>query len=220
MAKECVADGILFDLDGTLINTIECTEKIYREYAEIYNVDIEKLLDFSHGIQTIAVLKKFFPEDFATNESVIEMEDKALKDASGVHLVPGTLEFLQKIPKSCWGIVTSGTHIMAKTRMGQMGIEIPKCFFTADIVPRSKPFPDGYISCAKSLGFDPKNCVVFEDAPAGVKAGIDAGCFVIGVISSHTEKQLIDSGVSFCISSYDQLDVKIIDGKIHLSLKN
>ncbi|OLY83920.1 2-deoxyglucose-6-phosphate phosphatase 2 [Smittium mucronatum] len=148
------------------------------------------------------------------------MEHKVMQDVNGVHLIPGVRSFLDKIPNSSWGIVTSGTHLMATTRLSQMNIDIPKFFFTADNVKKSKPDPEGYTRCAQELGFEPKNCVVFEDAPAGIKAGLNSGCTVVGIISSHTEKQLLDMGVSFAISSYDQLEVHIVDGKIHLRLKD
>ncbi|PVU95757.1 hypothetical protein BB559_002618 [Furculomyces boomerangus] len=220
MVNTLTADGLLFDLDGTLINTIKCVEKYWRIFSKEHGIDAEELLKFSHGVQTIGVLNKFLPENIEKNHILVSsLEDRVAKDVDGVEVVPGTKELLNLIKNDSWGIVTSGTEMMARARMEQMNIPVPKHFFTADNTKRSKPNPDGYIACAQSIGVDPANCIVFEDAPAGIKAGLTAGCTVIGIISSHTEEQLLNNGVSFCISGYDQLDVVYQDGKFTVSKK-
>ncbi|PVZ96670.1 hypothetical protein BB558_007410 [Smittium angustum] len=220
MVNTLTADGLLFDLDGTLINTIKCVEKYWHIFSKEHGIDVKELLKFSHGVQTIDVLNKFLPDNIENNHILVtRVEDNIVQDVEGVEVVPGTKELLNSINNDSWGIVTSGTDALARKRLEQMNIPVPKHFFTANNTKRSKPNPDGYIACAQSIGVDPANCIVFEDAPAGIKAGLTAGCTVIGIISSHTEEQLLNNGVSFCISGYDQLDVVYQDGKFTISKK-
>ncbi|PVZ96669.1 hypothetical protein BB558_007411 [Smittium angustum] len=214
------AEGLLFDLNGTLINTVKCVQKYWGIYSKEYDINPKELLKFSHGVQTIDILNRLLPENIENNPTLaLTIENRIAGDVEGVEVVPGTKELLNSINNDSWGIVTSGTEMMARTRLEQMSIPAPKHFFTADNTKRSKPNPDGYIACAQSIGVDPANCIVFEDAPAGIKAGLTAGCTVIGIISSHTEEQLLNNGVSFCISGYDQLDVVYQDGKFTISKK-
>ncbi|PVU95756.1 hypothetical protein BB559_002619 [Furculomyces boomerangus] len=195
-------------------------EKYWRIYSKEYDINPKELLNISHGVQTIDVLNRLLPENIENNPTLaLTIENRVAGDVDGVEVVPGTKELLNSINNDSWGIVTSGTEMMARTRLEQMSIPAPKHFFTADNTKRSKPNPDGYIACAQSIGVDPANCIVFEDAPAGIKAGLTAGCTVIGIISSHTEEQLLNNGVSFCISGYDQLDVVYQDGKFTISKK-
>ncbi|PVU95038.1 hypothetical protein BB561_002090 [Smittium simulii] len=219
MVNQLVVSGILFDLDGTLIDTIECIEIYWRKLCDEYSIDADELFSVCHGVQTIKLLERFFPKEIANQKTVEELEYKVMNDTTGVFVVEGARELLAKIPYTKWGIVTSGTHLMAVTRINQMKLTVPDCFFPSDKVSKSKPDPEGYIKGAQFLGLNPRDCVVFEDAIAGVKAGFSAGCTVIGILSSHTnEKQLIEAGATFCIRNYNDLEVKTENGKILISL--
>ncbi|PVV04519.1 hypothetical protein BB560_000975 [Smittium megazygosporum] len=191
----------------------------WRKLCKKYNVDADELLKYCHGVQTIQVLRTFFPKELATTETVHEFEDVVMNDLNGVYVVPGGRELLQKLDPSTWGIVTSGTAAMASKRLNQMNLPIPRCYLTADITTKSKPDPEGYARGAELLGFKPKNCLVFEDAIAGVKAGVAAGCTVIGITSAYTREQLIEAGAAFCITDYNELEVSLENQKIVVSLK-
>ncbi|MEZ4730305.1 MAG: HAD-IA family hydrolase [Caldilineaceae bacterium] len=95
-----------------------------------------------------------------------------------------------RLPSDGWAIATSGTRAVATTRLTHAGLPLPTAFVTSDDVERGKPNPDPYLLAAVRLGIPPHRCVVIEDAPAGVEAGLAAGAQVIAVASTHTPDQL------------------------------
>jgi sugar-phosphatase len=75
-------------------------------------------------------------------------------------------------------------------RLAAAGLPVPSRIISGDMVERGKPDPEPYRRGAALLGFDPEDCVVVEDAPSGVGAGIAAGCRVLGVLGTHSAEEL------------------------------
>jgi HAD superfamily hydrolase (TIGR01509 family) len=119
-----------------------------------------------------------------------EMENEEAHDMEGVTVVPGADLLVQNLPTGQWGIVTSGTRTMATARLRDTGHVIPKVLITADDVTDGKPHPEPYLKGAKGLGVASELCVVFEDAPAGIRAAHAAGMRVIALTTTFPRGEL------------------------------
>ncbi|KAJ1952694.1 hypothetical protein GGI12_006183, partial [Dipsacomyces acuminosporus] len=179
--RQLQAQGLIFDLDGTLISTLEITEKVYTAYAEQFSINPAPILAFCHGVPTYEVLRKFFPAETHTDEYAKEMELEAAALLDGLHTIPGASELMNAIPRDKWAIFTSGQKFLAQPRLVHLKLPIPDVFLTPADVTNGKPHPEGYIKAARELGFEPSQCIVFEDAAAGVHAGVDSGATVVGL---------------------------------------
>ncbi len=181
--------AFLFDMDGTLISSTAVTERIYTLWAETKGVDVGPLLAMMHGVRTVDVIRKLGRPDL---DPVYEAEiiGKAEREElDGVLAIPGAREFLASLPPDRWALVTSADHELMRLRMEAAGIPLPKVIVTAENVTAGKPDPQGYRLAAQRLGVDPADCLVFEDAPAGIKAGESAGADVMVVTYTGTAPQ-------------------------------
>lgn len=177
--------GFLFDLDGTLVDSLPAVERSWINWAQSRGVNPQEVLAFIHGKQAITSLRHFMPGE---SEEEIQREFSALeaieaRDTDGVEALPGAHALLNQLValNIPWAIVTSGTVPVAHARHAAAGLPQPAVFITAEQVVHGKPQPDAYLLGAKMLGLPPESCVVVEDAPAGVLAGLAAGCKVIAV---------------------------------------
>jgi len=183
MPLEC--KGFLFDLDGTLVDSLPAVERAWTNWANRRGVSPEAVLDFIHGKQAITSLRHFMPGE---SEETIQQEFLALEqteasDTQGVRALPGAVQLLTQLDELGipWAIVTSGSVPVAHARHAAAGLPSPKVFITAEQVKRGKPEPDAYLLGAEKLGLPPQACVVVEDAPAGLHSGLAAGCRVVAV---------------------------------------
>jgi sugar-phosphatase len=175
---ECRA--LLFDLDGTLIDSREATERHWRRWAEDHGVDWPSLRAGMHGVPSRRVIARFAPHlDAAAEAERIEEEQAA--DPAGVVAIPGAAGLLDSIPGGSWALVTSGTRALALGRLETAGLAVPELMITADDIRHGKPDPEPYLLAAGRLGIEPADGVVVEDAPAGIASGRAGGFTVIGV---------------------------------------
>ncbi|KKZ68200.1 glycerol 3-phosphatase 1 [[Emmonsia] crescens] len=186
--------GLLFDMDGTIIDSTSAVIKHYQIIGEQIGVDADAILEVAHGRRTIDVIRMFKP-DRANWEYVKSLEaDLPKKYGSEAHEIPGAKDLLnQAMTRSVpWAIVTSGTTGLVTGWLKVLGLPVPKHLVVAEDVEQGKPDPAGYIKGRKSLGLETedKNVLVFEDSPAGIMAGKAAGCKVVGVVTSHNAEQI------------------------------
>jgi sugar-phosphatase len=182
--------GILFDMDGILISSLGSVERSWTKWALMREIDPALALSITHGrrsIETIALLR---PDLDAAAENKI-IEHLEIEDKDGVEVLPGVLKLLAALTpdngsRPRWTVVTSATDSLARVRLALGGIPVPDRFITADDVREGKPHPAPYLAGAALLGFAPEECVVFEDAESGTKAGRAAGCTVIATTFSHS----------------------------------
>lgn len=183
------ADAFLFDLDGTLINSMAVVNRVWSQWAIDNGLDPVEVVSNCHGRRSLDTIKLFAPH-LPQPQANDEFINREAADTDGLTVLPGAIDFLKSLPPDRWAIVTSCSTKLAKVRMGFLNIPQPKVIVVGDDVTIGKPNPQGFLMAAMKLGFAPENCVVFEDAPAGVEAGQRAGMKVVTVtaVNSHTDK--------------------------------
>ena len=180
--------AILFDLDGVLLDSTRVVAQQYTIWALENGLDPETVMKAAHGVRTVEVISRVAPQlDAEAETRKIELREA---EATGIVAMPGAVELLNLIPKGRWCVVTSGTRFLATTRMRKFGVPIPDILVTADDVTHGKPDPEPYRKGAELLQVNPADCVVVEDAPAGIRAAHCAGMRVISLPSTYPVDEL------------------------------
>ena len=181
--------AILFDLDGVLVDSTRSVERHWRAWAKQKGLDAEKIMAIAHGVRAIEVIQREAPHLDAAAE-VREIEAREVTDREGVVAMPGAVALVASIPEGQWGVVTSGTRLLATGRLRLMGLPVPKVLITADDVANGKPHPEPYLKGAELLGVKPGDCLVIEDAPAGIQSARAGGMKVVGITSTYAAEAL------------------------------
>jgi sugar-phosphatase len=129
------------------------------------------------------------------------VERREIEDIDGIVALPGAIELLSALPRERWAIVTSCTRPLAEVRLRAAGLPRPTVLITSSDVTNGKPAPEPYIKAAQVLGFAPDDCIVVEDAPAGVRAGKSAGAKVIGISTIADDVELRESGADWVVEN-------------------
>ena len=177
--------AFLFDMDGTIINSIGATERVWTRWALKHGLDVATFLPTMHGVRGIDTITRLGLPGVDPVAEAKEVEREEMEDVDGVVAIAGAIAFLSALPAGRWGIVTSAPVALARRRLAAAGIPLPTVIVTAEDVTKGKPAPDGYLLGAKRLGVDPADCLVFEDVPAGVLAGEGAGAHVVVMAATH-----------------------------------
>lgn len=203
------AEGILFDMDGVLVRSTGGDERCWMRWAEHHNTRLD--ISRTHGRRAADTLREHLPEadDDTIRQHLAQLDSFAAEEQAGVMAYPGVKELLQTLPPNRWTVVTSASETMMRDRLRWAGITAPGRVVAGDHVAKGKPDPECYRRGAALLSRGPTDCVVIEDAPAGVKAGKRAGCRVIGVLSSHAPEELHEA--DWLVHSIDQIGVRIDD---------
>ena len=177
-------DAILFDMDGTLVNSTAFIEANWRRWAALHSLDAEPILAVCHGRKTSETLREVAPHvDVAKETAWFDTLEANLRD--GIVPVPGAAELLATLSPSQWAVVTSASPEIAARRFRLAGLPLPAVLISGRDVPRGKPHPDGYLLAASRLGVPPSRCLVVEDAPAGIEAGRAAGMQLLAITTTH-----------------------------------
>jgi len=208
--------GILFDMDGVLISSLGSVERSWTKWAEMRGVDPVYACSIAHGCRSIETVARLRPDlDPEVENSIIE--NLEIEDTEGVTVLPGVLKLLGALPKDRWTVVTSATEPLARVRLAAGGIPVPERIITAESVAQGKPDPAPYLAGAALLGFAPEECVVFEDAASGTKAGRAAGCIVVATTFSHPVETL--DAAHYLIPDVTGVEVTTLAGDDGLILK-
>jgi sugar-phosphatase len=206
--------GFLFDLDGTLVDSLPVVERAWSNWAKSRDLDPAVVLDFIHGKQAITSLRHFMPGE--TEEAIQQqfrlLERTEAEDTDGISALPGAVQLLERLEALSmpWAIVTSGSVPVARARHAAGELATPEIFITAELVAKGKPNPDPYLLGAQRLGLKPEECVVVEDAPAGILSGLAAGCKVIAVNAPDDTPKL--DQVDLVLKSLAVLQVEPVQG--------
>jgi mannitol-1-/sugar-/sorbitol-6-phosphatase len=161
----------------------------WRRWAEEQDLDPDKVVETAHGVRTIEIVRRLAPHLDAEAET-LRLEKREADDHEGVSVMPGAAELLKAIPEGRWCVVTSGTRYLATARLQLGNLPMPQVLVSADDVSKGKPNPEPYLMGAKLLGVNPAECLVVEDAPAGIRAAHAGGMKAIGITSTYRAAEL------------------------------
>jgi len=185
--------AVLFDMDGTLIDSIPVVIRSWLRWAQEHDLDPSHLQGF-HGVPAAAIVAKLLPADRheLALQRITELE---LADTDGITVLPGAAEALAELSPDHCAIATSCTTPLAAVRIEATGLRVPRVVVTADDVERGKPHPDPFLLAARRLGVDPRQCLVVEDAPGGLEAARAAGCATLAVTTTTPPEELVADAV-------------------------
>jgi sugar-phosphatase len=177
--------AFLFDMDGTVLNSIAAAERIWAAWALRHGVDVISFLPTIHGVRAIDTINRLALPGVDAEAEAAFITEAEIEDVEGIIEVPGAASFLKSLPANQWAIVTSAPKALALRRMVAAGIPEPSVMVTAEDVSAGKPDPAGYRLAAKRLGVEPADCLIFEDATVGILAAETAGAGLIVVTATH-----------------------------------
>ncbi|MES4890570.1 HAD family hydrolase [Streptomyces sp. NPDC096012] len=212
------ADALLFDNDGTLVSSLDSVRRCWTRWAGEYGITAEEFGRVElHGRTAVEIVADLLPAHLVP-EAVARVERLEVEDVprGGVRLLPGTRDFLDSLPADRWAVVTSATRRLAEARLGAVDIR-PKALICADDVTHGKPDPEPYLLAARQLGVDPARCVVFEDAPAGLRAGRAAGMTTVALATTHPAGEL---DADLVVRDLSALSALATDGGVEISVRD
>ncbi len=181
--------GVLFDLDGVLIDSTAGVTRVWRDWATRHSLDPDTTAHTAHGCRAIDTVRLLAPQLDAEAE-LRDLEQREIDESYDVVVFDGAAELLLSLPPRRWAIVTSGTKALARHRLVVAGLPIPELMITGSDIQNGKPHPEPYLRGASLLGLPPASCVAVEDAPSGVRSGLDAGMPVLGVPTTYPVSEL------------------------------
>lgn len=177
--------AFLFDMDGTLLNSIASAERVWARWAERHGLDVQAFLQTIHGVRSIETVRRQNLPGVDPEREAAAITQAEIDDVEGVIAIDGAKAFLATLPPERWAIVTSAPRALAERRMAAAGLDFPALVITAEDIAHGKPAPDCYLLAAQRLGVNPQDCLVFEDAPAGISAGEAAEARVVVISATH-----------------------------------
>jgi sugar-phosphatase len=205
--------AILFDIDGTLVDSTPVVERSWHTWAQEFGVDAEEVMRVCHGRRTEDTIAEFLPGERRA-VAVARLQALELADLDGVTALPGARLLLDALPRRLWAAVTSGERALMTGRLAAARLPMPEVLICAEDVAAGKPDPEGYLKAAAALGFDAGQCVVVEDAPAGIAAGKAAGAQVLAVTTTHDADQV--AGADVIVGDLSCVRVKYTDDGVEL----
>jgi mannitol-1-/sugar-/sorbitol-6-phosphatase len=188
--------GLLFDLDGTLVDSTAAVERVWTRFALAHRFDVAEVVARAHGRPSMTTVKEYLPNgDHRAENDVVERGE--IEDTLGVVPLPGSIALLAALPPASWTIVTSCSRALAEARLRAAGMSIPARMITSSDIQRGKPDPEPFLKGAALLGFAPADCVVFEDAPAGIRSGKASGARVVGFRTMADDAKLLECGADW-----------------------
>jgi sugar-phosphatase len=177
--------AFLFDMDGTILSSIACAERVWARWAERHGVDVATFLPTIHGMRAVDTVGRLnLPGvDPVAEAAVIQAEE--MVDVEGIEQIAGVAAFLGALPARRWAVVTSAPRELALRRIAAAGLPVPPLMIAAEDVASGKPAPDCFLLAASRLGVPARDCLVFEDAPAGIAAAEAAGASVLVITATH-----------------------------------
>jgi len=209
--------GLLFDLDGVLVDSTPAVARVWTIWARKHGFDPEETVRKAHGRPSLATIRELLPNADHQQENAL-VERMEIEDVSDVVPLPGTLELLGSLPAERWTVVTSCTRALALVRLQVAGLPVPQKMVTSTDIVNGKPHPEPYLKGAGLLGIAPQDCVVFEDAPAGIRSGKAAESRVVAFQTTESDDRLRLAGADWIVKDASAVRVAANDGLRKISL--
>ena len=212
--------GLLFDLDGVLADSTPAVARVWTIFANKHGFDPEETVRRAHGRPSIATIRELLPNANHNAENAV-LERMEIEDIADVVALPGAAELLHALPADKWTVVTSCTRALALVRLRAAGLPTPAQMVTSNDVVNGKPSPEPYLKGAELLGLAAADCVVVEDAPAGIRSGKAAGARVIALQTTEHDSLLREAGAAWIVNTCACVSVagEARDGNITLVLQ-
>lgn len=206
--------AILFDLDGILVDSTPAVARVWARWAADHGIEPALAIAQAHGRRSIETIRAIAPQINAEKENLV-VEQMEIEDREGVTAIPGSARLLNSLPQDRFAIVTSATAGLAQARLGYAGLPLPRNLVTADDVTKGKPSPEPYLKGAELLGVEPGDCLVFEDAPAGIASAHAAGMQAIAIPTTYPAAEL--NRANAIVSSLDDVQVQVLQDSLRLT---
>jgi sugar-phosphatase len=210
--------ALLFDMDGVLVDSTPAVARVWTVWANRFGLNPAEVVRQAHGRPSIATIRELLPSaDHRAEDQAIEKAE--IEDIEDIVALPGTKQLLDALPPDRFAVVTSATHPLAVVRLQAAGFAIPKHLVTASDIQRGKPDPEPYLRGAQILGIPPVDCVVIEDAPAGIQSGKAAGSRVLALRTTTPDLALKAAGADWIVTDCSYIHLQPINGARDLILE-
>jgi mannitol-1-/sugar-/sorbitol-6-phosphatase len=210
--------ALLFDMDGVLVDSTPAVARVWTVWANKFGLDPAQVVRQAHGRPSIATIRELLPSaDHVAEDLAIQKAE--IEDLEDVIALPGTTQLLRALPDNRYAVVTSATRALAVVRLRAAGFAVPKHLVTSNDIQRGKPDPEPYLRGAQILGFSPADCIVIEDAPAGIQSGKAAGSRVLALRTTAPDSALHSAGADWIVVDCSNISLQPIDGDGDLLLK-
>ena len=177
--------AFLFDMDGTILSSIAAAERVWTRWALRHGLDVATFLPTIHGMRCVETVRRLNLPGVDPQAEADAITREELADVEGIVAIDGVRAFLASLPADRWAVVTSAPRELARLRIEAAGLPAPPLVVAAEDVTRGKPAPDCFELAAARLGVRAQDCLVFEDAPAGIAAAEAAGADVLVITATH-----------------------------------
>jgi len=209
--------GVLFDLDGVLADSTPAVARVWTIWAQRHGFDPEETVRRAHGRPSITTIRELLTNgDHAAENAIVERME--IEDLEDVVALPGAAELLRTLPVNRWTIVTSCTRPLALVRLRAAGLPIPEKLITSTDIINGKPHPEPYLKGAALLGVAATDCLVIEDAPAGIRAGKSANAKVLALQTTERDELLRAAGADWIVKDCASVQVDGTDSSGGVSL--
>ena len=209
--------GVLFDLDGVLADSTPAVARVWTIWAQRHGFDPEETVRRAHGRPSITTIRELLTNgDHAAENAIVERME--IEDLEDVVALPGAAELLRTLPVNRWTIVTSCTRPLALVRLRAAGLPIPEKLITSTDIVNGKPHPEPYLKGAALLGVAATDCLVIEDAPAGIRAGKSANAKVLALQTTERDELLRAAGADWIVKDCASVQVADTDASGGVSL--
>ena len=177
--------AFLFDMDGTILSSIAAAERVWARWATRHGLDVAAFLPTIHGMRSVETVRRLGLPGVDPEVESAAITAEEMDDVEGIEAIAGVAAFLAAVPPGRWAVVTSAPRELARRRIAAAGLPTPPLMIAAEDVTQGKPAPDCFLLAAARLGVDVRDCLVFEDAPAGIAAAETAGASVVVITATH-----------------------------------